>query len=591
MVNNQIEFNNKFAKETKEVKIIYKKFVGELVVENYSELEKLQLLKVNKIEKLTLGNLTQLKECTIQGCGVVKIVIDNCFQMEKLNIKNNSLTSLDFLKNLDNLTELEIDGNIRLTELLKPYKNNWKAYQKDLQEIFELTTKQDYQELVKKFGELKQSREDLKKQISTLLKNQENFSVISKAINTKELVFNLGKEFQEKEEKIKYLELRARELTEASKIKKQTIIEAFVRLSPEKDLLQELIELHLEFIKTKKQKQPVIKLKRQKEKIYNELEKRLNDEEIMEKIETILTDCEQLIEQELELESKLTDKSALITNQKQNTQNAEERKIIEQNNQIHQKQLEEFETLKRQNSLIIKELKEIKSITQSQESLVNKVINQLKIQNNLTQVEQNEIINKLNELLAIKRMFINNRESVIDSLKKCCDILEQANIGKYAKNEEVAKSISAVGKLVGKWTIINIVEPVGDGISATNSRNKRKFAIENSHMFQQSLTEEEKNLTNFKEVYYSLVNSLNSLGLARETEPNLFSIRYKVYEVATNIWQNKAHLEAGDMKDAIASLQTNLLNLQDELQKQETLLSNLQKQQLQAQIQATNLFR
>ena len=66
MVNNQIEFNNKYPKEVKEITIKrYRNFQGQLVIENYSELEKLNLRDIRSIDKITLKNLVQLQECTI----------------------------------------------------------------------------------------------------------------------------------------------------------------------------------------------------------------------------------------------------------------------------------------------------------------------------------------------------------------------------------------------------------------------------------------------------------------------------------------------------------------------------------------------
>ena len=117
MVNDQSEFNNKYNnKESKEpIKIIFKKFSDQqLVIENYFQLEKIQLLKVNRINKISLKNLTHLRECTIQGCDTTELVIENCPQIKILNVKNNSLTSLNFLKGLENLEELELDGNDKI---------------------------------------------------------------------------------------------------------------------------------------------------------------------------------------------------------------------------------------------------------------------------------------------------------------------------------------------------------------------------------------------------------------------------------------------------------------------------------------------
>lgn len=60
------------------------------------------------------------------------------------------------------------------------------------------------------------------------------------------------------------------------------------------------------------------------------------------------------------------------------------------------------------------------------------------------------LINLTEQLFTLKKVFLTNRETTITKLRECCDILEAANIGKYAKREEVSKTISAIGKLVGK---------------------------------------------------------------------------------------------------------------------------------------------
>ena len=131
MVNNQIEFNEKYNnnKEVEEIEIKRNRnFQGELVIEDYSELKKLYLRNIRSIEKITLKNLPQLQECTIWDCGVKELVISNCPNIETLNVRSNSLTSLEFLVNLRKLTELEIEGNPELIEILKPYKGDWRNW-------------------------------------------------------------------------------------------------------------------------------------------------------------------------------------------------------------------------------------------------------------------------------------------------------------------------------------------------------------------------------------------------------------------------------------------------------------------------------
>jgi len=72
-------------------------------------------------------------------------------------------------------------------------------------------------------------------------------------INTAELVLNLGKEFQEKEEKINKLELRVRELTELSEKQRQKIQVHLDSFGLEQELLKKLIIEYLRYIKFDKE--------------------------------------------------------------------------------------------------------------------------------------------------------------------------------------------------------------------------------------------------------------------------------------------------------------------------------------------------
>ena len=218
--------------------------------------------------------------------------------------------------------------------------------------IDEGVSQQKYDELKRFIKEvmLSLSQEAKNKLIVELNKRIQRKNSISASGNTQELMLytkeviesakelrkeleaeltELQKQFQEKEAEITYLEAQVQGLTDQGEKQKEKIINSLLQIFPEKELLQELIKIHLEFAKAKKQKQPVVKLKKQKEKIYDELEKKLNDEEMMEKIEIILTDCEELIAQELELETKLNSKDSLIEEQKkqilQMTSDSEER--------------------------------------------------------------------------------------------------------------------------------------------------------------------------------------------------------------------------------------------------------------------------
>ena len=119
MISNQKEFNNEHNKEVEEIEITDEyDFEGQLVIENYPNLKTLYLRDVENIEKITLKNLTQLQECTIRDCETKDLIIENCSQIKKLNVENNLLTNLGFIKDLKNLEELKINGNNKTNQNL-----------------------------------------------------------------------------------------------------------------------------------------------------------------------------------------------------------------------------------------------------------------------------------------------------------------------------------------------------------------------------------------------------------------------------------------------------------------------------------------
>jgi len=66
MVSNQNEFNNTHPKGTKKIEIRRNRnFQGDLFIENYLELEILNLRDIRNIDKVVFKNLPQLQECTI----------------------------------------------------------------------------------------------------------------------------------------------------------------------------------------------------------------------------------------------------------------------------------------------------------------------------------------------------------------------------------------------------------------------------------------------------------------------------------------------------------------------------------------------
>jgi predicted nucleic acid-binding Zn-ribbon protein len=177
MVSNQTEFSNTYSKEITEIRFKNKDFIEkQLVIEDYPNLETLYLRGIDSLDKLILRNLKQLQKCTISGCGVQELVIENCSQVKELKTDDNSLTNLEFLKNLPNLQKLNIDDNAELASGLEHLPKGTKFSCEN--------TKLNYQE-----EDLRQKYENLKGVITSLAKETQ-----------KELVGKLDQEIKEKEE-------------------------------------------------------------------------------------------------------------------------------------------------------------------------------------------------------------------------------------------------------------------------------------------------------------------------------------------------------------------------------------------------------
>ena len=121
---------------------------------------------------------------------------------------------------------------------------------------------------------------------------------------------------------------------------------------------------------------------------YREIKRQLReklDKEVMNKIQGILTDCEKLIEQELELETRLNDKSLRIKEHKQNLilqtidnkkekELLEKEQIIEKEEATNQKQIEELKRFKQQNLSLQLELAKAQGKLEAKEEDFNKAI-------------------------------------------------------------------------------------------------------------------------------------------------------------------------------------------------------------------------
>lgn len=124
-------YPNDKKKETIRLNINKKNLKGDLTIEGWENLEKLDCSKYenenNNFPKIVLGNLPKLRYFAIKNCGSSELTI-NYLQIQQLVINESSLTDLDFLKNIDieRLTSLNIFINESLLKdlpLLDRFKN------------------------------------------------------------------------------------------------------------------------------------------------------------------------------------------------------------------------------------------------------------------------------------------------------------------------------------------------------------------------------------------------------------------------------------------------------------------------------------
>jgi len=249
MVSNQNEFNKKFNdKEIPEIQLKNEDFEEEqLVIADYPNLETLYLRGIDSLDKLVLQNLGKLQKCTISDCGVQELVIENCSQIKELKVPDNSLTNLEFLKNLKNLQKLDVDDNAELASGLEFLPKSLKKFSCD-------NTKLDYQE--EDLEALKQKYENLKGVITSLTKETQKELVgkldqeikakeeASEQPKTKEIVLNL-KESIRGAKKVKE-ELETNLAESEAKIQKleKELIEAKARAEERSKKIEELSQEH-----------------------------------------------------------------------------------------------------------------------------------------------------------------------------------------------------------------------------------------------------------------------------------------------------------------------------------------------------------
>ncbi|CAG8460961.1 16956_t:CDS:2 [Gigaspora margarita] len=451
----------------------------------------------NKLTNLDVGNNQKLTELQCYaGCKKLKIL--NCHDNYLANLDYSSLLAkqlihLDIRDN--NLLEQDLSVFIHLVSLEKLYignvdenriqQNIYNRFVGSLSVLVSLT----------KLERLDVSNTDIENGLKYLSNTIQDLkcSTRERPESKKQQLL-----FTEQAENIKYLEIRVQELTKLIKIQKRKLFDVFTRLLPEKkeelELMKNLIIVHLEYVKISKKRLLSVQLRRQRDKIRDELENKLGDD-LVEEIQRVLDDCEELL---LLIERHKQNPILQITDDRKKDELIKKRKIIEKEEKTNQSQLQQLKEQK-QNSLITqlqKRLARVEGKLETKEEEVrylrkvlinpiadyeiysnknslNKLIGQFEEEPVLNQGGQ-EILGKIKDILGIKRIFLNMRQETIRELQNCYNDFKSSS-RKHTKVKEVNRIMSAMGGVANSLTF-GIPKALGDTIEEINNSFKRKFS-------------------------------------------------------------------------------------------------------------------
>ncbi|MDR1670451.1 MAG: hypothetical protein LBR43_01825 [Spiroplasmataceae bacterium] len=565
MTYNQEQINKEFTKQIKEIELEDENFEGNLIIENYSSLEKIYLQNIESIEQITLKDLPNLQEIAIWDCGLQELVIENCPNIKILNLRKNSLNDLNFLINLDSLQELEITGNSKLVEILKSYHGDWKIYKQILTLQKEnKESKEKEEELSSKYRGLKKSIktnvvDQLDQQLDQINQKMERSGSFSQAGNTDELTKVAGQvvknlkginenlkneltesktEIQSLEEKLSQKQKEINYLNSQLQAQSEKIFSAYqycVTEKEEKKLLEELVKVHIEFTKFKEQEsesedydEKIEDYEEKEKEIKNSLRKKL-DKDKMNEIRKILIECEKIALQQLELETNLNEKVTL--NQQILLQIP-----YNQENEAKTRQLE-LELAKAKGQLEIYQNQLANPFSQTiianygqlavgnQANFTNQITNnyyqqiiseiEQEIANSLAKQEispaEQKVINQTIIYLGTQELFLNYRQELISNLiKSYCQLTKQSKLVKLTNN--LGKIMNISSKLAGKLpggkvaeTPLNILETI---LNLAQSTLQEEDLKKYRQQLQEIFVKDKQSLILFDESYRSLIQSI-----------------------------------------------------------------------------------
>lgn len=341
---------------------------------------------------------------------------------------------------------------------------------------------------------------------------------------------NINFLFSRSQENIDLLTSELIKLTGIIKEQKEKIIQAYLRFAPEKELLQEVIQVKLELSKLTKAKgesKEISKLSSKFRKLNNELANKLEESENFEAIadlETVLSDCDKIADAELELVTKfglaieydqqnkttnyyfITGQQIVVGNSNSSIYCSEQ---ITNNYGLNEEQFQKL-TTKLSN---IEQGLESKNQTIKQES--EKQINELAHNQTLTESEK-QLIKKSLNLLTSKKIFINIRQGTIQNL--------QTFYNNFEKYKDKTEKITFIGSLISSiGEGVNLAVPstgaitksVNKAISLGVDAIKDKKWKEYTSLFKECLIKDKESIdlfAKFQEELYQTLHADNNLS-------------------------------------------------------------------------------
>jgi hypothetical protein len=113
MVNAQEYLNRNYPKSIKELDLANKDLEGELIIQDFPNLEKIKCGNNKKLTSIKLLILPNLNYFHANNCHLADIKVNSCAEISYFNVANNLLTDTNFLKTLnpEKLTILSLHTN------------------------------------------------------------------------------------------------------------------------------------------------------------------------------------------------------------------------------------------------------------------------------------------------------------------------------------------------------------------------------------------------------------------------------------------------------------------------------------------------